>query len=53
MQINVKFLQVGIIDFDASGQMCPNNPKQEVGNIFTKSAAAAFVFYCDATHSDI
>ena len=34
MQINViKFLQVGIIHFDGSGQTCPQYPKQEVGNI--------------------
>ena len=25
----------------------------EVGNIFAKSVAATFVFYCDAKHSDI
>ena len=31
----------------------PKYPKKEVGNIFAKSVAAAFVFYCDAKHSDI
>ena len=31
----------------------PKYPKKEVGNLFAKSVAAAFVFYCDAKHSDI
>ena len=29
-----KFLQVGIIVFDGSGQACLKYPKYEVGNIF-------------------
>ena len=33
--------------------MHPKYPKQEVGNIFGKSVAAAFVFYCDPKQSDI
>ena len=53
MQINIKVLQVEIIVFDGSGQICPKYPKKEVGNIFAKSVVAAFVFYCDAKHSDI
>ena len=48
-----KFLQVRIFVFDGSGQICPNYSKQEVGNIFAKSVAAIFMFYCDAKHSDI
>ena len=48
-----QFLQVGIIVFDGSGQLCPKYPKEDVGNIFTKSVAATFVFYCDVKHLDI
>ena len=53
MQMNIKFLQFGIIFFDGRGQVCPKYPKYEVGSIFTKSVAATFVFYYDVKHSDI
>ena len=55
-----QFLKVGIIVFDGSDQTYPTYPKQEVGNNFAiyqyiakKGIATAFVFYCDAKHSDI
>ena len=56
MQININFLQVGIIIFDGSGQTCPQYPKQEVGDVCEtyeeESVATVFVFYSDAKHSD-
>ena len=36
-----------------TGQICPKYPKQEVGNNFAKSVAAALVFCCDAKRLDI
>ena len=39
--------------FVGSGQICLKYPTKEVGNIFAKIVAAAFVFYSDAKHSDI
>ena len=51
-----KFLEVDIIVFDGSGQTCLKYPKQEVDNIsmcYKKSAATAFLCYCDAKYSDI
>ena len=53
MQMSIKFLQFGIIFFDGRGQVCPNYPKYEVGNIFTKSVPATFVFYYDVKHEDV
>ena len=41
------------IVFVGSGQICLKYPTKEVGNIFAKIVAAAFVFYSDAKHSDI
>ena len=34
-------------------KLCPKYPEQKVANVFAKSDAATFVFYCDAKHSDI
>ena len=47
------YKQVGIIVFDGSDQICPKYPKKKVANIFAKSVAANFVFYCDPKHLDI
>ena len=44
-----KFLQVEIIVFDGSGQSTQTRKLV----IFLQRVAAAFVFYCDAKHSDI
>ena len=41
-----------IIVFDGSGQIYSKYPKKEVGNVFEKSVAAPFVFYCDVKHLD-
>ena len=49
-QSSSKFLQVGIIAFDGSGQICPKYPKQRVGNIFAKSVAA---FLCSILMQNI
>ena len=57
MQKKKKFLQASINVFDGIGGTCPKYQKQEIGNIFAtyyeKSIATAFVFYCDAKHTDI
>ena len=48
--------EAGIIAFDGSGQTCPKYLKYEAGNIYNilrKSVPTAFVFYCEAKHSDI
>ena len=45
-----KFLQLGIIVFDGSGQIHPKYPKQKVGNIFAKSVAA---FLCSIVMQNI
>ena len=52
-QSSSKFLQVGIIAFDGSGQICQKYPKQKVGNIFAKSVASFLCSIFDAKHSDI
>ena len=46
-----KFLQVGIIIFDGSGQTCPKNLL--FLKYIKKIIAASFVLYCYVKHSDI
>ena len=53
MQMNIKVSTSWHYCFDGSGHISPKYPKQQVGDIFAKSVAAAFVFYCEVKHSDI
>ena len=51
----LKLLQVGLSIFDESSQSFQSNQKRKLlnfWNILRKSVATAFVFCCDAKHSD-
>ena len=55
--MNIKVFTSWHYCFDGSDQKCPKYPKYEFGNIFSisweKYVATAFLFCCDAKHSDI